>query len=142
MSSKAIKYKTITLGERNNEYAKMSADEQAWVLRMLKHGLLKLVEESNHNPNADEVLKYRNEIFLKHQSAPKPGTYNSLGSFCSGVLAQTMYNTNNHISIKQLPGIQGAMTIFCDRWPHDQRLRDIKFVNSQDPRWMPPDFEV
>ena len=125
-----IVYQTYKGG--NATYADISDAKKQRILNMLQYGLNRMVEASNFRPEALDLLKHQDQIFRKHLSSGNHQTYNSLGSFCAGVLNQHLYIKNRGISVKQLAGIEFAVNIFIQLFPEDNNFYELQFTDFQD----------
>ena len=94
----------------NTIYADINAGDKLMMIDTLAKAYYELIERTNYDDVALQVLHKRDKIFRKHIAADKH-THNSLGSFLAGILKQHYGNPNKDVSTRMLEGISLASQV-------------------------------
>lgn len=99
-------------GKSGTVYVELDRGQKAMLVKNLQDGLYGLLELSNYDSDAREVLLTQHKYFGPHPSAGK-GINNTLASLVSGVLKKANNQPNSDLcSVKMLDGIAYATRIF------------------------------
>lgn len=97
----------------NTIYTEMDKGDKLYMISKLTDAFYTLVERSNYDNEAKEILLTQHKDFNKHIASGNVKLNNSLGSFMSGLLKQHHKNPDKDISNKMLAGIELASQVFA-----------------------------
>jgi hypothetical protein len=119
---KTIKYKDKLSAIKNTQYTRIDPDDLLWIKSSMIRWL-GLIAEHSANQDTDWRTVYKEYFNKPNPSLPKrKNGPNTPSSFVGGVINNTVYGTQQDLTVKQLEGIQTISRDINQIWAECEQI--------------------